>query len=101
MKMRSLLLAASVMAAIAIGVTPSARADDCIDGQTMTNQIGSYTCIAGGFREGAVMPPTDGNPCMEGDTFTGYLGFIYACVGGQYCVATPGVSGRQCPPGRL
>ena len=99
MKKRSLLLAASVMAGVALGVTPSARADDCTDGDMKYSAAlgGTSTCVAGEFRYATTMPPTwHGNPCREGDTFTGFPNFIYNCIGGQYCVETPGVLGRRC-----
>ena len=52
---RNLLLAASVMTGLAIAVSPSARAEQCTDGDTkyLASTGRSYTCVGGSFREDA------------------------------------------------
>jgi len=62
---RNLLLAASVMTGLAIAVSPSARAEQCTDGDTkyLASTGRSYTCIGGSFRE-------DANPNPNTNTTT-------------------------------
>ena len=96
------------MARIAIGVTPSAHADDCADGDMKYSAMAAlwYIRIAVAFREGATMPPTwHGNPCTEGDTFTSRGASVYTYVIGRASADRPlspeknpkEVTGFNCP----
>ena len=63
---RNLLLAASVMTGLAIAVSPSARAEQCTDGDTkyLASTGQSFTCVGGAFRE-------DANPNTNATTTRG------------------------------
>jgi len=68
-------------------VLPTASADTCTDGETMTGQAGRYLCIGGQFHEGESLPAGAAvNPCNSGYTFIGpATGYVYICgANGQY-----------------